>query len=329
MKALVCNSFGPIDQLQIKEINDPTPTSGQVVIDVGYASVNFPDALIVQGLYQVKPPTPFTPGHELAGVVSKVGEGVKEFKIGDRVVATPGVGGFAEKVLVDQMKVLPLPTNMSMQQGASLTLTYGTSLHALKNCADLQPGQTILILGAAGGVGIAAIEIAKVMGAKVIAAASSQEKLDFCKKSGADFLINYESENLKEKIQEITGGKGIDVVYDAVGGKYSETALRALAWRGKFLVVGFAAGEIPKIPLNLALLSERSIIGVFWGEWVRRNSEGHRLNMELLSDWFKGQKINPPVCATFTLDKAKDAIEHLSSRQALGKVVVEINKLIT
>ena len=329
MKALVCNSFGPIDQLQIKEINDPTPASGQVVIDVGYASVNFPDALIVQGLYQVKPPTPFTPGHELAGVISKVGEGVKEFKIGDRVVATPGVGGFAEKVLVDEKKVLPLPTNMSMQQGASLTLTYGTSLHALKNCANLQPGQTILILGAAGGVGIAAIEIAKVMGATVIAAASSQEKLDFCKMSGADYIINYESENLKEKIQEITEGKGIDVVYDAVGGKYSEAALRALAWRGKFLVVGFAAGEIPKIPLNLALLSERSIIGVFWGEWVRRNPEGHRLNMELLSDWFKDQKISPPVCATFTLNKAKDAIEHLSSRQALGKVVVEVNKLIT
>lgn len=329
MKALVCNNFGPIDQLEIKEINDPSPEKNQVVIDVAYASVNFPDALIVQGLYQVKPPTPFTPGHELAGVISKVGAGVAEFKVGDRVVCTPGVGGFAEKVLVDKMKVLPLPAKMSMQQGASLTLTYGTSLHALKNCANLQPGQTLLVLGAAGGVGIAAIEIAKIMGARVIAAASSQDKLEFCKKSGADFLVNYETENLKEKIQEITAGNGVDVVYDAVGGKYSETALRSLAWRGKFLVVGFAAGEIPKIPLNLALLSERSIIGVFWGEWVRRNPDAHRLNMELLASWFNDKKISPPVSALFSLDNAKEAIKHLSSRKALGKVVVEVNKLIS
>lgn len=325
MKALVCNSFGPINQLELKEIPRPTPSNTQVVIDVSYASVNFPDALIVQGLYQVKPPTPFTPGHELSGVISQVGKDVKAFKVGDRVVATPGIGGFAESVVVEEAKVLPLPKMMSMQQGASLTLTYGTSLHALKNCANLHAGETVLVLGAAGGVGIAAIEIAKAMGANVIAAASTAKKLDFCKKSGADYLINYELESIKDRVQEITSGKGVDIVYDAVGGKYSEPAIRALGWRGKFLVVGFAAGDIPKIPLNLTLLSERSIIGVFWGEWVRRNPEGHKANMELLSSWFSEKKVSPPVCANFPLIKAIDAIDHLASRSAVGKVVVEIN----
>ena len=325
MKALVCNSFGPIDQLELKEISSPTPSNTQVVIDVGYASVNFPDALIVQGLYQVKPTTPFTPGHELSGVISRIGSDVKNFKIGDRVVATPGIGGFAEKVAVEEVRVLPLPNKMNMQQGASLTLTYGTSLHALQNCGNLKSGEYLLILGAAGGVGIAAIEIAKAMGAIVIAAASSNEKLDFCKKSGADYVINYEVESIKERIQEITLGKGVDVVYDAVGGKFSETALRSLGWRGRFLVVGFAAGDIPKIPLNLALLSERSIIGVFWGEWVRRNPNGHKTNMELLAKWFEEKRINPPVSSNYPLSQAKDAIQFLASRSAVGKVVVEIN----
>lgn len=328
MKALVCNSFGPISQLELKEIALPTPSNTQVVIDISYASVNFPDALIVQGLYQVKPPTPFTPGHELSGVISNIGKDVKNFKIGDRVVATPGIGGFAESVVVEEARVLHLPKAMNMQEGASLTLTYGTSLHALKNSANLQPGEFVLILGAAGGVGIAAVEITKAMGAIVIAAASSTEKLEFCKKSGADFLINYEQESIKERIQEITSGKGVDVVYDAVGGKYSETALRTLGWRGRFLVVGFAAGDIPKIPLNLALLSERSIIGVFWGDWVRRNPDGHKANMELLATWFDEKKISPPVCACYPLSKVKDAIEHLASRAAVGKVVVEINSAI-
>lgn len=326
MKALVCEKFGPINALNFIEIETPEPLDNQIQIEVAYASVNFPDALIVQGLYQVKPSTPFVPGHELAGVVTKIGAKVKSFKLGDRVVATPGIGGFGEKVCVDELKAFHLPSKMSMEQGASLTLTYGTSLHALQNCANLQRGETVLILGASGGVGIAAIEIAKQMGAKVIAAASTPEKLAFCKKVGADELINYESENIKDRIQAITNGNGINVVYDAVGGKYSEPALRSLTWRGRFLVVGFAAGEIPKIPLNLALLSERNIMGVYWGDWVRRNPEKHKENMELLSKWFASGNITPPVNSVYQFNQAKEAIIHLASRKATGKVVVEINK---
>lgn len=328
MKALVCEKFGPIDELNLRDFEVPNPDDNQVQINVAFASVNFPDSLIVQGLYQVKPNPPFIPGHELAGVVTKVGANVKNLKVGDRVVATPGIGGFAETVCVDAIKAFPLPGKMTMEQGASLTLTYGTSLHALQNCANLQKGETLLVLGASGGVGIAAIEIAKKIGAKVIAAASTKDKLEYCKEFGADDLINYEAENLKDRIQEITNGQGVNVVYDAVGGKYSEPALRSLAWRGRFLVVGFAAGEIPKIPLNLALLSERNIMGVYWGDWVRRNPQKHKENMELLSDWFAMGVIKPPVSSKYKFEQAKEAILHLASRKAKGKVVIEINSQI-
>lgn len=325
MKALICESFGPIDQLKVLETPSPELSPGKVLIKISYAAVNFPDALIVQGLYQVKPPLPFSPGHEASGIVIGVGQGVTRFRSGDRVVFTPGFGAFAEEAICDENKVIPLPKNMSMKFGACLTLTYGTSFHALKNCAHLSNGETILILGASGGVGSAAIELAKVMGARVIAAASTDEKLQVCKNLGADELINYETEDLKTRLKEITNGQGVDVVYDAVGGKYTETALRSLGWRGRLLVVGFAAGEIPKIPLNLALLSERSIIGVFWGDWVRRNPQEHFESMQTLAGWFEQGKIKPLISETFSLDDAKDAIEHLASRKALGKVAIEIN----
>jgi NADPH2:quinone reductase len=325
MKALVCESFGPIDQLKVVETPSPELSPGKVLIKISYAAVNFPDALIVQGLYQVKPPLPFSPGHEASGIVSAVGQGVTRFKVGDRVVFTPGFGAFAEEAICDENKVIPLPENMNMKFGACLTLTYGTSYHALKNCAHLKQGETILILGASGGVGSAAIELAKIIGAKVIAAASTDEKLQVCKKLGADELINYETEDLKTRLKDITNGNGVDVVYDAVGGKYSETALRSLGRRGRLLVVGFAAGEIPKIPLNLALLSERSIIGVFWGDWVRRNPQEHFENMKTLATWFEEGKIKPLISETYSLNNAKEAIKHLASRKALGKVAIEIN----
>lgn len=325
MKALVCESFGPIDQLKITDTQPPELSPGKVLIKISYAAVNFPDALIVQGLYQVKPPLPFSPGHEASGIVTGIGQGVTRFKVGDRVVFTPGFGAFAEEAICDENKVIPLPNNMSMKFGACLTLTYGTSFHALKNCAHLKSGETILILGASGGVGSAAIELAKVMGARVIAAASTDAKLQVCKELGADELINYETEDLKNRLKELTNGNGVDVVYDAVGGKYSEIALRALGWRGRLLVVGFAAGEIPKIPLNLALLSERSIIGVFWGDWVRRNPKEHYESMQTLATWFDQSKIKPLISETYLLKDAKEAIKHLASRKALGKVAIEIN----
>jgi NADPH2:quinone reductase len=245
MKALLCESFGPISQLKIKDIADPIPIAHQVVIDVSYSAVNFPDALMVQGLYQTKPLFPFSPGHEISGIISAVGSEVTHLKIGDRVFCAPSYGGFAQKIAVHSQLVIPLPDEISLEIGAAVTLTYGTSLHALKNIAKVQAGETVLILGASGGVGTAAIELAKVFGAKVIACASSKEKLELCQQLGADHLINYETDDLKSKIKELTLQQGCDVVYDPVGGKYAEIALRSLGWRGRYLVVGFAAGEIP------------------------------------------------------------------------------------
>lgn len=325
MKALLCESFGPIAQLQIKELQDPVPLANQVLVNVAYAAVNFPDALMVQGLYQTKPPFPFSPGHEISGVICALGSDVKDFKIGDRIFCAPSYGGFAEKIAVDIDRVIPLPDSIPLAMGAAITLTYGTSLHALNNVAKLQAEETILILGASGGVGAAAIELANVIGAKVIACASSDLKLDFCKSLGAHESINYEKEDLKTRIKEITQQRGCDVVYDPVGGHYSEIALRSLAWRGRHLVVGFASGAIPKIPLNLALLSERNIMGVFWGDWIRRNPDLHLQNMDFIMELILQNKIKPIITKTFAFQDAVEAIEHLASRQAMGKVVVAIN----
>jgi len=322
MKALMCRAFGPIETLKVEDVPSPVPGAGKVLIDVKSAAINFPDALIVQGLYQTKPELPFSPGSELAGVVAAVGEGVARVRVGDRVIALVGSGGFAEECLADAHQVMPLPEGMDYDLGASFVLTYGTSLHALQKIARLQAGETVLVLGAAGGVGIAAIEIAKAMGARVIAAASSAEKIALCRQVGADETINYSEEDLRKRVEALTAGKGADVVYDPVGGAYAEIALRATAWRGRFLVIGFAAGDIPKIPLNLALLKERAILGVYWGDAMRREPAAHLANMKQLGEWFAAGKVKPVISERIPLAQASAAIQRVASRQAMGKLVV-------
>jgi len=325
MKAILCESFAPIEQLKYIDYQIPKIKDEHLLIEVGAASVNFPDALIVQGLYQVKPPFPFVPGHELAGIVREIGAGVTRFKVGDRVVATPGVGAFAEFALAHQDKVLSIPKSMSMIDGASLTLVFGTTLHALRNIGNLQKNEFLLVLGASGGVGLAAIQLGKFMGARVIAAASNASKLDICKAYGADFLINYSNDDLRSKIKDFTQGKGTDLIYDAVGGKYSELAFRSLAWRGRHLVIGFASGEIPQIPLNLALLSERSILGVYWGEWNKREPQSSLKNMEFIMEQIENGKLKTNIHHKFNLNQGVEAINLLASRKAVGKVVIEMN----
>jgi NADPH2:quinone reductase len=322
MKALLCAEYGPLEKLAVEDMPSPTAGPGQVVVDVKAAALNFPDALMVQGLYQVKPPLPFSPGAEVAGIVKAVGQGVQGLKAGDRVIGFPGTGGFAEECAVAAGKIMPLPENMDFATGAALVLTYGTSLHALQDCGRLQPGETLLVLGAAGGVGAAAVEIGKAMGARVIAAASNGDKLALCRQLGADETIDYSREDLRQRALALTGEKGVDVVCDPVGGGYTEPALRALAWRGRLLIVGFAAGEIPKIPLNLALLKERSLIGVYWGDSVRHDPRGHMRNMQQLMAWFAEGKVRPVVSERFPLARAPEAMRRLLDRQVKGKVVI-------
>ena len=322
MKALLCTAYGSPQMLSVQEVPSPKAGPGQVVIDVKASALNFPGALMVQGLYQVKPPLPFSPGAEVAGLIKEVGAGVQGLKAGDRVMGFPGTGGFAEECVVAAEKIMPLPENMDFASGAALVLTYGTSLHALQDCGRLQPGETLLVLGAAGGVGAAAVEIGKAMGARVIAAASSEEKLALCRRLGADETIDYATEDLRKRALSLTGEKGVDVVYDPVGGGYTEAALRAVAWRGRLLIVGFAAGEIPKIPLNLALLKERQLIGVYWGDSVRHDPRGHVRNMQQLLAWFAERKIAPVVSEQLPLARAHEAIQRLLDRKVKGKIVI-------
>ena len=322
MKALICTAYGPLSQLSVQDVPSPQAGPGQVVIDVKASSLNFPDALMVQGLYQVKPPLPFSPGAELAGIVKEVGLGVHDIKVGDRVIASTGWGAFAEECVVPAERVMPLLPGMDFETGAALVLTYCTSLHGLKDCGHIKPGETLLVLGASGGVGIAAIEIGKALGARVIAAASSADKLALCQQLGADEVINYSSEDLKKRALDLTGGKGVDVVYDPVGGAYTESALRALAWHGRLLVVGFATGEIPRIPLNLALLKERSLIGVYWGDAKQHDPAGDAANLTQLAAWFAAGKIKPFISERVSLHDAVAAMERLTSRKVKGKVVI-------
>jgi len=321
VKALLCREFGPIDRLTVEEIPPPRAGPGQVVVEVKASSLNFPDALLVQGLYQVKPPLPFSPGMELAGIIKEVGTGVAGLRTGDRVLAS-GRGGFAQECLVSANHVSPLPAGMDFETGAAFIITYGTSLHALRDCGHLQPGETLLVLGAAGGVGTSAIEVGKAIGAKVIAAASSDEKLAFCRTLGADEVINYDNADLRQRILDLTGGRGADVVYDPVGGPYAEAALRATAWRGRLLVIGFASGTIPQVKLNLMLLKERSVIGVYWGDWVERDPEGQRRNVEQLGAWFAEGKIKPAVSERVSLAEVPAAMMRLLQRKVKGKIVV-------
>jgi len=322
MKALLCTELGSFDKLTVQDVPSPRPGAGQVVVDVKASSINFPDALMVRGLYQVKPPLPFSPGAELAGVVKEVGAGVTHFKPGDRVVGFCGWGGFAEEALAPADRLMPLPAGMDFEIAAAFGLTYCTSLHALQECGRLKAGETLLVLGAAGGVGLAAVEIGKIMGARVIAAASSDEKLAVCRQAGADETINYSTQDLRQRLKEIAGDAGVDVVYDPVGGPYSEPALRSTGWGGRFLVVGFAAGEIPRIPLNLALLKERSIIGVYWGDWTRHDPAGHRRNVEQLVRWMAEGKIRPVISERVALRDTPAALERLTQRKVTGKIVV-------
>ena len=324
MKALVCNEFATIDKLNLEEKPAPQPAKGEVLIDVKAAGVNFPDLLTVQGKYQIKPPLPFIPGTEVAGVVTAVGESVTRRKVGDKVIATTQIGGFAEQCVAPEYATIEMANSMSFPQAAGFSITYGTSYYALKQRANLQAGETVLVLGAAGGVGIATIQIAKAMGAKVIAAASSEEKLDFACEAGADMRINYSNEPLKDKIKELTGGKGADVIYDPVGGDLSEQAFRGIAWDGRFLVIGFASGPIPAIPLNLALLKGASMMGVFWGSWMARQPQEAMQNFKELIDMIDGGQFSPLVTEVYDLEDYQSALASISERRAKGKVILSM-----
>ena len=324
MKAVLCKQFGPPESLVIEDLPSLKAGAGEVVVGVKAASLNFPDVLIIQNKYQAKPTLPFSPGSEMSGIVKEVGAGVKAFKPGDRVLACTTFGAFAEEVKVEAVRLLPIPQGMDFNAAASFLLTYGTSDHALRDRAQLRAGETLLVLGAAGGVGLAAVEIGKALGARVIACASSADKLEVCRQHGADAGINYATEDLREKIRELTGGRGVDVVYDAVGGPYAEPALRSVGWRGRFLVIGFASGEIPKMPLNLPLLKGSAIVGVFWGDFARREPKAFAESFAQLDRWFREGKLKPHVSQTFPLAKAVEALQLLAGRKAKGKIVLTV-----
>jgi NADPH2:quinone reductase len=324
MKAVVCKQYGPPEALTFEELPSPRPGQGEVVVSVKAASVNFPDVLIIQNKYQFKPPLPFSPGSELAGVVKEVGPHVSGWKAGDRVIAFTTYGAFAEEVKTEAARLVTLPEGMDFVTGAAFLLTYGTSDHALRDRGALKAGETLLVLGAAGGVGLAAIEIAKALGARVIACASSEEKLAVCRSHGADAGINYAGEDLRSRIKALTEDRGVDVVYDAVGGHYTEPAFRSLAWRGRLLVVGFAAGEIPKLPLNLALLKGASAVGVFWGDFAKREPRAFSDSVRQLGVWFREGKLRPHVSRTFHLSGAAEALKLMAARQVTGKVVLVV-----
>lgn len=325
MKAIVCNKFGTPDTLKYQEIETPNPKEGELLIRVKACSVNFPDTLIIQGKYQFRPAFPFSPGSDIAGVVEKVGENVQHFTVGDAIVGFIPFGGFAEKAIVNAKDCFPKPKGMSMVNASAFLLAYGTSYHALKDRANLQKGETILILGASGGVGLTALEISKLMGATVIAAASSEEKLALCKQFGADEVINYTEENLKDRVKELTNGKGVDVIYDPVGGHFSEQALRAIAWKGRHLVVGFANGEIPKIPINLTLLKGASIVGVFWGAFAQKEPKKSLENIQQLLTWFVKGAVKPHIDKTYSLENASKALEEMMQRKTKGKIVIDMD----
>lgn len=324
MKAVVCVEHGMPEKLVVKDVAMPEPRRGQVRVKVEAAGVNFPDTLIIQNLYQFKPALPFVPGGEAAGIVDAVGEGVDDLKPGDRVVAMTGNGCFAEYLVANRAQVVPIPGDMPADVAAGFTMTYGTSHHALKQRARLQPGETMLVLGAAGGVGLTAVELGKLMGAKVIAAASSDEKLALTRDYGADETINYATEDLKARVKELTGGRGVDVVYDPVGDRFAEPAFRSIGWNGRYLVVGFAGGAIPSLPLNLALIKGASLVGVFWGAFTQAEPALHSENMAELLAWYNAGKLKPHVSRRFSLDDGPAAIRWMMDRKATGKVVLTV-----
>ncbi|TYO88465.1 NADPH:quinone oxidoreductase family protein [Oceanicella actignis] len=323
MRAVICSEFGPPEKLAVQEVPVPEPGKGQVRIRVEGCGVNFPDTLIIEGKYQLRAEPPFSPGGEVAGVVDAVGEGVSGWSPGDPVIAMTGYGGFAEQILAPAAALMRRPESMDGVTAAGFSMTYGTSMHALKQRGRLQPGETLLVLGAGGGVGLAAVEIGKLMGAKVIAAASSEEKLEAARAAGADELLDYSDGEIKDKLKKLTGGNGVDVTYDPVGGDLFEQALRATAWKGRVLVIGFASGTIPKVPMNLPLLKGCDIVGVFWGAFRMREPEEDRRNFEQLFAWHAEGKLKPRVSHVLPLEQAPEALRMLMNRQAIGKIVLK------
>ena len=324
MKAALVKAYGPPESLVIEDIPSPTPGPTEVKLRVRACGVNFPDVLMIAGKYQFKPEMPFSPGAEMAGEIIEVGADVKHLEVGMRVLCMTGHGGMAEEVCVPASVAVPIPDGMEFTTAAAAMMTYGTSYHALKQRANLQPGESLLVLGAAGGVGLAAVELGALMGAEVTAAASSDEKLALAERYGAKHLIDYTKTSLKATVKEMTGGKGVDVIYDPVGGELFDDCLRSLAWKGRLLVIGFAAGEIPKAPANLPLLKGSAIVGVFWGAFTQQEPEANQQNMQELVQWFMSGKLKPHIGDVLPLDRAAEAIGILANRRAMGKVVIEI-----
>jgi NADPH2:quinone reductase len=323
MKAMLCEKFGPPEDLVLKEVADLIPLAGQVRIATEACGVNFPDTLIIENKYQFKPDLPFAPGGEVTGIVDAVGDGVSQDLLGQPVMCMTLSGGFAEQTLCKAEDLIARPSSMPSTVAAGFTMTYGTSMHALKQRAQLQAGETLLVLGAGGGVGLAAVEIGKQMNATVIAAASSAEKLNAAKNAGADHLIDYSQQDLRSALKEIVGKKGVDVVYDPVGGDMFEAALRSTAWGGRVLVVGFASGDIPKVPVNLALLKGCSIVGVFWGAFRLNYTKEDNENFEQLFAWYEDEKLKPYASKIYALEAAAQALNDLKNRKAVGKIVLK------
>jgi NADPH2:quinone reductase len=322
MKALLCTRYGGPDDLELADIAVPEPAAGEALVKVAAAALNFFDTLIIAGKYQVKPPMPFSPAAEFAGTVEKLGPGVSGLKVGDRVLGYGGHGAAREYIALTADRLVKIPDSVDFDHAAGLCVTYGTTLYALKDRANLKSWETLAVLGASGGVGVAAVELGKLMGARVIACASSAEKIAFARQHGADEGIDYSKEDLKEGLRRLTQGRGVDVIYDPVGGPYSEPALRSMAWEGRFLVIGFAAGEIPKIPLNLVLLKSCDVRGVLWGGWIERDKHGHRANTEQLLAWAAEGKLSTHVHAVYPLGEAAKALKAIAARQVMGKVIL-------
>ena len=323
MRAVLCTQAGPPEALQLVDLPDPMPREGEVVVDIAAAALNFFDTLIIMGRYQYKPEFPFSPAAEFSGTVSALGPGVTGFKVGDKVCGHSGHGAAREKLAISIERLVPVPVDLDLDRAAGLFVTYGTTIHALQDRAKIKSGETLAVLGAAGGTGLAAVELGKILGARVIACASSAEKLEFCRKHGADDVIDYSKEDLKERLRELTGGKGVDVVYDPVGGKFAEPALRSTAWEGRYLVIGFAAGEVPKIPLNLVLLKSCEIVGVFWGEFIRRHPDKLRAQIKDLLQWVKEKRLSAHVDQSFPFSRAKEAFAAIATRKVMGKVLLK------
>src|SRR5574337_117584 len=325
MKALICSSLGAAENLKVLDIEPPAPAKGEAVVEVAYAALNFFDTLIIAGKYQLKPEPPFSPCGEFSGRVVALGPEAAGVSIGDRVLGYAGYGAARERVAVPMNRLARVPEGLALDKAAGLAIAYGTSLHALKQRAEMKPGETLVVLGASGGVGLAAVEVGAAMGARVIACASSDEKLAFARRSGAAETINYATEDLRARLKALAGSKGVDVVYDPVGGALAEPALRALGWKGRFLVIGFASGEIPKIPLNLVLIKGCDVRGVYWGEFTAREPEANRDNMTQLLNWAKAGALSVHIHAKFAIEEHAKAFDAISKRKVLGKVLFRLN----